>query len=114
LASHCTFQSSDSLWSFINAARLVALAISSSPVAFRNRVSLQLASVVTPEINQNINSPPTGFQDPEKGGWEQWDHLGSNIVRGGGKRVYTRSRREAKKLIPVSIFVELEFSIESG
>jgi hypothetical protein len=44
---------------------LVALAISSSPVAFRNRVSLQLASVVTPEINQNINSPPTGAIPPQ-------------------------------------------------
>jgi hypothetical protein len=48
---------------------LVALAISSSPVAFRNRVSLHLASVVTPEINQNINSPPTGKKYIARGFW---------------------------------------------
>ena len=30
-----------------------------------------------------LEAAATGFQDPEKGGWEQWDHLGENIVLGG-------------------------------
>jgi hypothetical protein len=30
-----------------------------------------------------LEAEATGFQDPEKGGWEQWDHLGENIVLGG-------------------------------
>ena len=30
-----------------------------------------------------LEAAATGFQDPEKGGWERWDHLGENIVLGG-------------------------------
>jgi hypothetical protein len=38
------------------------------------------------------------FQDPEKGGWEP---VGEKPFSTGGKPGYTRSRPEAKKLIPV-------------
>ena len=44
------------------------------------------------------------FRVPRRAVGSQWDHLGSKIVRGGGKRVYTRTRREAKKLIPVNYY----------
>ena len=45
----------------------------------------------------------TGLQDPEKGGWEPVEPSGRKTlpeVSTGGRRVYTRNRREAKKLIP--------------
>jgi hypothetical protein len=43
----------------IGAARLAALGYFTSPGAFRNRGSPQLARAVTAEISQNINSPRT-------------------------------------------------------
>ena len=45
----------------------------------------------------------TGFQDPEKGGWEPVKPFGRKTlpeVSIGSERVYTRNRRQAKKLIP--------------
>jgi hypothetical protein len=46
-------------WARVNAAPFAALGLLVTSDAFRNRSSPQLASAVTAEITQNINSPGT-------------------------------------------------------
>ena len=50
-----------------------------------------------------LEAKAMGFWGSEKGAWEPVGPSGGKTVLGGldwGKRVYTRNRRRAKKLIP--------------
>ena len=51
-----------------------------------------------------LEAQATGFQGPKKGAGSRWDRLRENSCSEGstgGKGVYIRYRREAKKFIPV-------------
>ena len=53
-----------------------------------------------------LEAQATGFQGPKKGAGSRWDRLRENSCSEGstgGKGVYIRYRREAKKFIPVQM-----------
>jgi hypothetical protein len=47
---------------------------------------------------------PTGFQDPERGGWESMGLSKQSVCSGAPKWVYTFDSWEAKKFIPAKEF----------
>ncbi len=56
-----------------------------------------------------LEAQATGFQGPKKGAGSRWDRLRENSCSEGstgGKGVYIRYLREAKKFIPVKVDVD--------